>query len=73
MQPAHRCRPPRKISTDITTTGRDATAEEINAKLTAYREARDKARQTLAAAQKDLKDVLSQRQEAVLVSMGMLD
>ncbi len=52
---------------------KDATAEEINAKLTAYREARDKARQTLVAAQKDLKDVLTQRQEAVLVSMGMLD
>ena len=52
---------------------KDATAEEINAKLTAYREAREKAKQSLASAQKDLKDVLTQRQEAVLVNMGMLD
>jgi Spy/CpxP family protein refolding chaperone len=52
---------------------KDAKPEEINAKLTAYREARNKARETLASAQKDLKDVLSARQEAVLVSSGMLD
>ena len=52
---------------------KDATADEINGKLTAYREARDKSRQALTAAQKDLKDVLTQRQEAVLVSMGILD
>ena len=52
---------------------KDATPEEINAKLTAFREARDKSRQQLVTAQKDLKDVLSARQEAVLVSMGMLD
>jgi hypothetical protein len=52
---------------------KDATAEQIQAKLKAYREARDEARAKLAAAQKDLKEVLTQRQEAVLVSMGMLD
>jgi Spy/CpxP family protein refolding chaperone len=52
---------------------KDSTAEQITAKLTAFREARDKAKATLATAQKDLKEVLTQRQEAVLVSMGMLD
>lgn len=52
---------------------KDASADEINQKLTAYREARNKAKQTLAVAQKDLKDVLTARQEAVLVSMSMLD
>ncbi len=52
---------------------KEATADEINAKLTAFREAREKSKQGLVTAQKDLKDVLTQRQEAVLVSMGMLD
>lgn len=52
---------------------KDSTADQIKAKLTAYREARDKAREALASAQKDLKEVLTQRQEAVLVNFGMLD
>ena len=39
----------------------------------ALREARNKAREELASAQKELKDVLNARQEAVLVMMGMLD
>jgi hypothetical protein len=52
---------------------KDATPEQIAAKLTALREARDKARASLQTAQKDLKEVLSPRQEAVLVMMGMLD
>jgi Spy/CpxP family protein refolding chaperone len=52
---------------------KDATAEQIQAKLTAFREAREKAKATLVSAQKELKEVLTQRQEAVLVSMGMLD
>jgi Spy/CpxP family protein refolding chaperone len=50
-----------------------ASADEIAAKLKAYREARDKAQQDLQTAQKELKDVLTQRQEAVLVSFGMID
>ena len=52
---------------------KDAAADQIAAKLTALREARNKAREELASAQKDLKDVLNARQEAVLVMMGMLD
>jgi Spy/CpxP family protein refolding chaperone len=52
---------------------KDASADDIAAKLKAYREARDKAKTDLAAAQKDLKEVLTGRQEAVMVSLGMLD
>jgi hypothetical protein len=52
---------------------KDSKPEEIKAKLTALRDAREKAKTTLAAAQKDLKDLLTQRQEAVLVNMGYLD
>jgi len=51
----------------------DTNAETINAKLAALREARAKAQQDLTSAQKDLKELLTARQEAVLVSMGMLD
>lgn len=50
-----------------------ATPDEIKAKLTALRAAREKAKQELATAQKQLKDVLTLRQEAQLVMMGMLD
>ncbi len=52
---------------------KDASADEISKKLTAYREARDKARAELQAAQKALKDVVTQRQEAMLVMSGMLE
>jgi hypothetical protein len=50
-----------------------AKPEEIKAKLEALRAARAKAREELKAAQKDLTDVLTQRQEAVLVGMGLLE
>jgi len=50
-----------------------ATPDEIKAKLTALRAAREKAKQELAVAQKQLKEVLTLRQEAQLVMMGMLD
>jgi hypothetical protein len=52
---------------------KDSKPEEIKAKLTALRTAREQAKTALAAAQKDLKDLLTQRQEAVLVNMGYLD
>src|SRR5207237_3860536 len=52
---------------------KEANAEQINSKLTALREAKEKAKTTLASAQKDLKEILTQRQEAVLVMFGMLD
>lgn len=51
----------------------DASSEEITAKLKAFREARDKARAELAAAQKELKEACTPRQEAVLVTMGILE
>jgi hypothetical protein len=52
---------------------KDATAEQIAEKLKTLREAKEKAKTSLASAQKDLKEVLTQRQEAVLVMFGMLD
>src|SRR5688500_14192642 len=62
-------------SRDLRTTleNKDASPDEIAAKHKARRDAREKAKTELAAAQKDLKEVLTQRQEAVLVTMGMLD
>lgn len=50
-----------------------ASAEDIASKLQALRDAREKAKTELVSAQKDLKDVLTQRQEAVLVMMDILD
>jgi hypothetical protein len=52
---------------------KSASSDEINKKLTAYREARDKARADLQAAQKDLKELCTPRQEAALVMNGMLE
>jgi hypothetical protein len=52
---------------------KDASADDISKKLTALRDAREKARAELTSAQKDLKEVLTQRQEAVLVVNGMLE
>jgi chromosome segregation ATPase len=52
---------------------KDTPPAELAAKLKALRDARDKARGNLAQAQKELKDLLTQRQEAVLVNMGILD
>lgn len=50
-----------------------ATSDEIKTKLTALRSAKEKAKQELAKAQQDLREVLSVRQEAQLVLMGMLN
>ncbi len=49
------------------------TPGEIQEKLKAYREARVKAQGELTAAREDLKQLLTQRQEAVLVTMGVLE
>lgn len=48
-------------------------AADITRRLNAYREAREQARQRLAAAQKELKELLTPRQEAVLVMNGMVE
>jgi hypothetical protein len=49
------------------------TAAEIKAKLTALRGAREKNKQELVIAQQKLKEVLTIKQEAMLVMMGMLE
>ena len=49
------------------------TPEDIKAKLAAVRAARKKADADIAAARADLLKVVTVRQEAVLVSMGILE
>lgn len=51
----------------------EATADQIKAKLTALRTAKEKAEKELAAAQKDLKEKLNVKQEAFLVLSGYLN
>ena len=64
-----------KAMQDLRTTldNKEAKADDIAGKLKALRDARDKQREDNQKAQKDLKEVLTQRQEAVLVMWGMLD
>lgn len=52
---------------------KNSTAEQITQKLAALRQAREKAHTELAAAQKELKELLTARQEATLVSNGTLE
>jgi len=52
---------------------KDAKPEEVKVKLTALRNAREKARQELVKAQKELREIVSVRQEAQLVLMGLLN
>lgn len=52
---------------------KDTPAEEIKAKLTAYREARQKKEEAYKKACEELKKVLTPRQEAILVLQGTLD
>jgi hypothetical protein len=52
---------------------KESTKEDLRAALSTLREARAKARVELEAAQKELRELLSVRQEAQLVSMGILD
>jgi Spy/CpxP family protein refolding chaperone len=47
--------------------------EDIKQALTAYREARDKAKQELAKAQEELRKIVTPRQEARLVLLGLLE
>ena len=50
-----------------------ATPDQMKNQLTALRTAREKAKQQLAAAQQDLRKIITVRQECVLVMMGSLD
>ena len=52
---------------------KEAKPEEIKQKLTALRKAKEKAKQELAKAQQKLREVLTLRQEARLVLMGLLN
>ncbi len=49
------------------------SAEAITKALTAYRQAREKAKSELAAAQADLKKVVTPKQEAILVLRNVLE
>jgi len=64
-----------KASEQLQTTLEDtaATPDQIKTQLTALRAAKEKAKQELAAAQQELRKVVTVRQEAQLVLMGMLD
>ncbi len=52
---------------------KDAKPQDIKAKLEDYRAARKQAREELSKAQDDLRGVLTQRQEAALIMVGLLD
>jgi len=64
-----------KIQQALQTTLEDtsATPDTIKQQLTQLRAAKERAKQDLAKAQQDLRQVLTLRQEAVLVLMGLLD
>jgi hypothetical protein len=64
-----------KASSDLRTAieNKDTPPAELASKLAALRDAREKAKSDLVGAQKELKELLTQRQEAILVNMGMLD
>jgi hypothetical protein len=51
----------------------NATTEQIKEKAAAVRAAREKARAGAAAAQKDLLQLLTPDQEAILVALGTID
>jgi outer membrane murein-binding lipoprotein Lpp len=61
--------------TELQTTLADpnATLEQLKEKMTAVRSARQKAKAELAAARKDLLQLLTLDQEATLVSLDYLD
>ena len=64
-----------KARQDLQTTleNKDAAPDVIKAKLTALREAREKAKQELTKAQDSLREILTVRQEAVLVMNGTIE
>jgi hypothetical protein len=67
--------PVEQKATDLKTAldNKDAKPEDIKAKLDALRDARTKTKEELTVAQTDLKGLLTQRQEAVLVEFGILE
>jgi hypothetical protein len=67
--------PVQKAAADLQATLEDenASAETIQEQLTAYRTAREKSRQELVKAQEELRGVLTVRQEAQCVLLGLLE
>jgi hypothetical protein len=51
----------------------EATTSQIKSKLSEVRKAREKANEELAKAQKELQELLTLKQEAILVSVGLLE
>jgi len=74
-QPAAEVSPVQKATDELEATLADEAAgsDVIRQKLTALRAAREKAQQQLDAARKELREVVTLRQEAQLVLMGLLD
>lgn len=62
-----------RATQDLSQAIQTGDAGQIKEKLTALRDAREKAHQELVQAQNDLKPLLSVKQEAVLVMDGLLD
>jgi hypothetical protein len=52
---------------------KDTPPEELTKRIDAFKEALDKAKAEVAAAQKDLKDALTPRQQAILATMGFIE
>ena len=52
---------------------KSTSPEDLAKKIATLREAKEKAKADLAAAQKELRELLSARQEAVLITNGILD
>jgi hypothetical protein len=52
---------------------KDTKPDEYKSKMAAYREARTQAKADLSKAQESLREVVTVRQEAVLVDLGLLD
>ena len=51
----------------------NASPEELKSKMTALRDARTKAREELTKARGELKELLTAKQEAALLVMGVLE
>ena len=62
-----------QLALQTTLENTSATPDTIKQQLTQLRAAKEKAKQDLAKAQQDLRQVLTLRQEAILVLMGLLD
>jgi hypothetical protein len=64
-----------EAAADLRDVAQDPTVNSAEAKrrLSIYRKAREKARQRVEDAERDLKELLSQRQEGLLVMLGILE